>query len=126
MAEEKMFENRIKGLLTQKGAWFVKYWGGGSFTRSGIPDILACVNGSFIGIELKSSRGIPSALQLRSLRDIDKAGGYAILLYPDMEVTFKRFINSMTPTNYTMTEKLYEDLSGRWKKYEKERWKAYE
>jgi hypothetical protein len=36
----------------------VKYWAGNQFTVNGIPDILACINGQFHGIELKTNTGI--------------------------------------------------------------------
>lgn len=36
----------------------------------------------FLGIELKAPRGSPTDVQLFNLKEIDKAGGIAILLYP--------------------------------------------
>lgn len=92
MAEEKNFENKIKKLLKDKGAWYIKYWGGAEFTKSGVPDILACHCGFFLGIEVKASHGKPSALQIHNLRDIHDAGGYAILLYPEDWNTFEEFM----------------------------------
>ena len=83
MGQEKNFENKIKKYLTDHGAWFIKYWGGAKFTKEGIPDILACVGGSFYAIEVKAPNGRPSVLQLVTLRKIRQAGGYGILLYPD-------------------------------------------
>lgn len=56
MAAEKNFENKIKGFLKDHGCWFLKYWGGAAYTKSGIPDILACCNGKFLGIEVKVSQ----------------------------------------------------------------------
>lgn len=53
MAAEKNFENKIKGFLKDHGCWFLKYWGGAAYTKSGIPDILACCEGFFLGIEVK-------------------------------------------------------------------------
>ena len=34
--QEKLFENKIKNFLKEKGVWYVKFWGG-LYTRSGIP-----------------------------------------------------------------------------------------
>ena len=45
MASEKNFENRIKSFLKSNNCYFIKYWGGGEFTKAGVPDILACCNG---------------------------------------------------------------------------------
>lgn len=59
----------------------VKYFGC-AYTQSGVPDLLCCVNGNFLALEVKAERGRPSALQLHSLKSIDKAGGIALLVYP--------------------------------------------
>lgn len=82
MAGEKNFENKVKKFLAQEGCWFVKTWSNG-VQRSGIPDILACCNGYFLGIEVKADKGKPSKLQLYNLREIHESGGIALLLYPD-------------------------------------------
>lgn len=78
---EKEFEDKVKKYLKSKNAWFLKTWGGG-MQRSGIPDILACVNGKFFGIELKSDKGVPSELQLWNIANIIKAGGVAGVYAP--------------------------------------------
>ncbi len=46
------------------------------FTR-GIPDIVACVRGHAIFIEVKKPGGKLSAIQRKELREIDKAAGHA-------------------------------------------------
>lgn len=82
MAQEKQFENKIKKYLKEHGAYFLKYWAGAQFTKSGIPDILACVNGYFVAIEVKAQNGKPSELQLYNIGQIQKAGGFAYVVYP--------------------------------------------
>ena len=113
MAEEKNFENRVKKFLKEQGAWFIKYWGGAAFTKSGVPDLLACVNGHFLGIELKASNGKASELQLHTLKQIDKAGGFAILLYPSDYEVFQKFIKLLN-ADTTGALELYDTLKGRW------------
>lgn len=78
---EKAYENKLKASLKSSGAYFVKYFGC-AFSASGVPDILACVNGRFLGIEVKAVTGRPSPLQLHNLKAIDAAGGIALLAYP--------------------------------------------
>ena len=95
MAEEKIFENKIKKYLKEKGAWYIKYWGGGNFTKEGIPDLLICYKGYFIAVEVKASHGYPSDLQLYHLRKIKEAGGKAFLLYPHDFEEFKKHIESL-------------------------------
>jgi Holliday junction resolvase len=48
--------------------------------RSGIPDIIGCYNGRFIAIECKAGYGKATALQMRELNAIAKAGGLACLV----------------------------------------------
>lgn len=94
MAAEKNFENKIKKFLELQGCWYVKYFANG-MTKAGIPDILACVNGYFVGIEVKASNGKPSPLQFYHQEEIRKAGGISIILYPENYDEFKVFIEDL-------------------------------
>lgn len=82
MAAEKSFENKIKAELHSRDAWRVKFFAN-AYTPSGIPDILACYNGRFLGIEVKSgsSYGL-TELQKHNLKCIRYAGGIGICVYP--------------------------------------------
>lgn len=52
-------------------------------TISGTPDILGCVNGYFVGLELKSTdEEKPSKLQELKLARIAQAGGLGLLVSP--------------------------------------------
>lgn len=95
MAAEKDFENKIKAYLKEQGCWYIKYWGGGGFTKSGIPDLLICCNGRFIAAEVKSSTGSPTDLQRKKIREIRDAGGIAFVLYPEHFETFKKMIQKI-------------------------------
>ena len=88
---EKQFENKIKKFLKSHNIWFTKIWGGG-FQKAGIPDILACVNGRFIAIELKGSNGKPTELQKYNIRRINECNGVGIILYPKDFERFKKLI----------------------------------
>lgn len=80
--KETPFKTKVESLLDEHGAWYIKYWAGSKFTKEGIPDILACVNGLFFGIELKGDNGKPTLLQIVKLRKIRAAKGIGVLLYP--------------------------------------------
>jgi Holliday junction resolvase len=95
MAAEKNFENRVKKFLKDQGCWFIKYWAGSEFTKSGVPDLLVCCNGHFLGIELKGPKGRPSELQLWNIEQIKKAGGIAMVLYPKDFDEFKTLIHKL-------------------------------
>lgn len=95
MAAEKNFENRVKAFLKDQGCWFIKYWGGGQFTKAGVPDLLVCCNGHFLAIELKGPTGKPSPLQLHTIEEIKKAGGTALVLYPKDFDKFKELVKNL-------------------------------
>ena len=92
MASEKLFENKIKNFLKLDGIWFIKYWAGSQFTKAGIPDLLCCIKGKFIAIEVKGQNGKPSELQLYNIKKIRESGGFAFVLYPSAFESFKKFI----------------------------------
>lgn len=95
MASEKNFENKVKKFLKDEGCYFIKYWGGGTFTKTGIPDLLVCCNGTFLGLEIKAENGKPSDLQLYNIRKIIEAGGIAMILYPHDFDNLKQTIRSL-------------------------------
>lgn len=113
MAQEKNFENKIKAELKNRGAWFVKYWGGGEFTKAGVPDILCCYKGRFIGIEVKASKGKLSELQRYNLKKIDEADGVALCLFPQDFEEFKVLLNLIDKGNF-LFESAYADMKERW------------
>lgn len=94
MAQEKNFENKIKGFLKEQGAYFVKFFAN-NYTKKGVPDILTCINGYFVGIEVKAQNGHPSELQLYNIEQIRKADGFAFVLYPSGYEQFKEFIKNL-------------------------------
>lgn len=58
----------------------------------GTPDIIGCVSGVFVGLELKSSkRSSITAMQAHKLKKIVDAGGHAYIVCPENweEVYFK-------------------------------------
>jgi Holliday junction resolvase len=91
---EKRFENKIKKYLDSRGAWYVKYFAN-AYTKRGVPDVLACVNGYFVGVEVKAPDGKPSELQIYNVRAINAAGGFAFVLYPSAFEKFKQFVEGL-------------------------------
>lgn len=82
MAAEKIFENEIKKFLNKlPNTWYFKVWSG-PYSKSGIPDIIACVNGHFVALEVKAENGKASDLQKRNVRLINECNGKAYIVYP--------------------------------------------
>lgn len=94
MASEKTFENKIKLYLKSIGAYFIKTHGD-RFSKIGTPDILACVNGHFVAVEVKAEKGKPSELQLYHIEQIKKSGGYGVILYPKDFDKFKKDMDEL-------------------------------
>ena len=94
MASEKQFENQVKKWLKEHGAWYLQTWGGG-YQRNGIPDLLICWKGKFIGVELKAENGRASELQKHEIETIRMAGGVGIILKPSGFDDFKKFLLKM-------------------------------
>lgn len=94
MTKEKTFENKVKSYLKSKGAWVVKFFANG-YTQKGVPDLLCCLNGRFLAIEIKSENGRPSPLQLYTIDEIKKANGLALVLYPQNFDEFKHTIEAL-------------------------------
>lgn len=77
---EKHIENQIKRYLDRIGVWYMKVHGS-MYQKAGVPDIIACVNGKFVGIEVKRPGGIVSPLQQLNIDDINRCGGVAFVAY---------------------------------------------
>lgn len=99
MGPEKRFETKIKEFLDAEGAYYVKYFANRN-TKSGIPDILACVNGYFVAIEVKAQTGTVKGLQEHHLTEIRIAGGFAFALYPSGFAEFKQFIKGLKEESF--------------------------
>ena len=68
---------------------------GDRFSKVGTPDILACVNGHFVAVEVKAENGRPSDLQIYHIEQIKKAGGYGVILYPKDFEKFKKDMGNL-------------------------------
>lgn len=76
-------EGKVKAKCSKQlkalGIYFF-YPATGGYGKSGVPDIVGCYESYFIGIECKAGKGKPTALQLKNLREINAAGGLAIII----------------------------------------------
>ena len=68
----------IKQYLASLGS-DVFFWKehGGPYGTSGVPDIICCYKGRFLGLEVKLPTGRLTELQKRAIRKINQAGGIA-------------------------------------------------
>lgn len=96
MASEKNYENKIKSYIRAMGGcgYVLKTFGNG-WQANGTPDLICCINGRFVAIEVKSESGKSSPLQLERLEQIKKAGGVAIVSKPSQWEELKETLNSV-------------------------------
>lgn len=77
--EEKKVENKIKKYLDSLGAYYLKVHGS-AYQPAGVPDVLASINGKFVGIEVKKPvGGVVSDLQKHHILKIKNSGGIAFV-----------------------------------------------
>lgn len=79
MTPESKVKKKVREVLKEIGAYYAMPMGTG-FSSSGTPDFLVCKEGLFYGIECKANGNKPTALQLKHLDDIRKAGGVALVV----------------------------------------------
>jgi Holliday junction resolvase len=79
---EKKVKDRVVKMLKQHGVYyfFPATFGMG---RSGVPDIICCINGRFLAIECKAGNNTTTALQEAEIEKISAAGGLAIVINED-------------------------------------------
>lgn len=78
---EGRVKTQIKTYLNARGVWHFSPPANG-FGRSGIPDLVCCFNGSFIGIEVKAPGKVKNTttMQDREIAAINAAGGIALVV----------------------------------------------
>lgn len=79
--EEGKFQDKLIKYLSSNGVYVVKFNASGT-SKVGVPDLLACINGSFVGIEVKKEDGVISDAQQMNILQIRKSGGCAICVKP--------------------------------------------
>jgi Holliday junction resolvase len=79
MTPEGKVKKKVVDILKAAGAYYF-FPATGGYGRSGVPDIIVCFKGRFIGIECKAGDNTPTALQQRELMRIIDAGGSAFVV----------------------------------------------
>lgn len=77
------------------------------YSHKGIPDLLLCYKGLFIGIEVKTEKGKTSKLQEIELKKIEDANGISMVIYgKDKEKLFKliEMLTKYEPQRIRMAE----------------------
>lgn len=107
---EASVTRKVKKFFEDKpGVWFFKAHGG-AMSQTGIPDIIACVWGFFVAIELKRQTGKLTKIQAFTIKQIKTNGrGIAMTGYGYMD-----FENQFTKI-YDLCEQKYSFLMSHFK-----------
>ena len=76
---EGKVKDAVKKILKRLNIYYFMPATGG-YGRSGVPDIVCCMNGKFVAIECKAGLNQPTALQEREMKNIKDAGGAAVVI----------------------------------------------
>jgi len=79
---EGKVKKKVKKILDDLGAYHFSPMTAG-FGRSGVPDIIVCYKGKFIGIECKAGKNEPTLLQKHNMKQIMAQKGLAIVINED-------------------------------------------
>jgi len=74
--KEKWVKQQVVKMLKARHLYYF-FPVAGPYQSLGVPDIIACVRGRFVGIECKAGNNRATELQLRNLEAIRDNGGHA-------------------------------------------------
>lgn len=95
--KEQDIQRKIIKWLESEGYYVIKII---SASKAGVPDIITCINGIFVAIEVKtpSTKSNVSELQKYNLDAILKSGGYSLVAWELEQV--KEYINAVIIDQY--------------------------
>lgn len=86
---EALYIQRLRAVLRERYGsrlWLFKTHGS-PYQTAGLPDILGVLNGRAFGIEVKQPGKVPTALQDRTMIDMEVAGTHTRLVYTHQSVS---------------------------------------
>ena len=82
MTPEAKVKKKVVDVIKKNGAYYF-FPATGGYGRSGVPDIVCCHRGVFIGIECKAGNNKPTPLQEAEMAKIRKAQGFTLVVNED-------------------------------------------
>lgn len=77
MSKEQDIQTKIMDYISSIGGLPVKFNNIGIYAKAGVSDILACIKGRFVAIEVKKPGNKPSKLQENFINGVNSIGGLA-------------------------------------------------
>ena len=82
MTPEAKVKAKVYKILKEKKIYYFTPQTGG-YGRSGVPDIICCYRGKFVGIECKAGKNKPTPLQEAEMQKIRESGGMTYVINED-------------------------------------------
>lgn len=95
MREYKV-QRKVIGILEKHEVYYIRVT---VASKAGVPDVIACVRGLFVGIECKGTRGRVDPLQEYNQKKIVDSGGCSFVVGPDDLAEFERDIIHLVARN---------------------------
>lgn len=92
---EKKVKDKVVKQLKEQGIYYF-FPATHGFGRSGVPDIICCAKGIFLGIECKAGTNKPTALQEKEMQSIRDAGGRTIIINEESLTMLGDFLKELT------------------------------
>lgn len=86
---ETLIQDKVVDYLNERR---ILHWRmSGATNLAGFPDLLLCYKGHFVALEIKTDDGAPTEQQLKVIKDINKNGGFGLIVksVEDVEVALK-------------------------------------
>lgn len=90
---EGLVKDKVVALLKGANAYYF-FPATHGYGRSGVPDIIGCLGGSFFAIECKAGKNKPTALQEREMQRIRDAGGHTLVINEDNIEDLKQWLET--------------------------------
>ena len=92
MTPEAKVKAKVVKLLKEAGVYYF-YASTHGFGRSGVPDLVCCLQGKFVGIECKAGKNKPTPLQEKEMAAIRAAGGTTLVVNEENINDVKELLN---------------------------------
>lgn len=94
LTPESKVKAKVVKILREEGVYYF-FPATHGYGRSGVPDIICCVAGRFLGIECKAGKNKPTALQVHEIEQIRRAGGMAVVVNEDNWDSVRELVRSL-------------------------------
>jgi Holliday junction resolvase len=91
---EKVVKDKVVAILKDEGVYYF-FPATHGYGRSGVPDIIACVDGKFLAIECKAGKNKLTELQVREIEAIRKTGGVAVVVNEENWDMMREFVRGI-------------------------------